>query len=318
MTGRLAPFAGMALVLLILGCGGPARPEDAAREFYDRFARFDIEGAVSLVCSANRSPLSIQDDFRALTGLGGLAGASGDEFTLEDFSLRLEPSDEGTAIVHVRGRLRGEPGSLVSELPEEVYMRLAGGSWCITSDPSIPAELPSEICIAQSFSAAIEGDEPLLIVKSASETIRAGETFLAEVVVEGVDHLVGFRFGLRYCTESIEFVDARGGPFLTSGSRRDRICSEPNVNHLPANDATMTFECRIAGPPVSSGGQTGAEGSGVVAVLRFMALEPGDAGLLLQTSTLFSDDLDVSGLQPNERSVAEIRHARQGLNIDIQ
>ena len=226
MTGRLAPLAGMALVLLIVGCGGsPARPEDAAREFYDRFARFDIEGAVSLVCSANRSPLSIQDDFRALTGLGGLAGASGDEFTLEDFSLRLEPSDEGTAIVHVRGRLRAEPGSFVSELPEEVYMRLAGGSWCITSDVSTPVELPSGTCVARLSSAPIEGEEPLLSIEAASQTVRTGETFLAEVVVERVEHLAGFRFEFRHCTDSIGLVDARGGPFLNSCSRRAPMCT---------------------------------------------------------------------------------------------
>ena len=66
MTGHLALLAGVVLVLLIVGCGGgPARPEDVAREFYEKLERFDLAGALALECSANRSPLSIQEDFRS-------------------------------------------------------------------------------------------------------------------------------------------------------------------------------------------------------------------------------------------------------------
>ena len=323
LIGRLAPLAGMALVLLILGCGGSSsRPEDVAREFYQGLERLDVAGTLELVCSANRSPLSIQEDFRVLTGLGGLTGGSADELTLEDFSLRITRSDETTAVVQIGGRLKGAPGSLASELPGEVYMGRVFGSWCITSDGSIAAELSSAsaaVGACTDLSSPLpEADVPILSVETAGETIRAGETFLAEVVVERVEHLAGFSFGLRYCTDSIEFVDARGGPFLTSGSRRDRICSDPNINQLPGNNARLMFECRTLGPPVSSGGETGAEGSGVVAVLQFMALEPGTTALLLVSSTLVADDLNVFSVQPNDRSVAEIAHARRGLNIDIR
>ena len=335
MTGHLVPLAGLVFILLILGCGGgPSRPEDVVREFYERLERFDTEGMLVLVCPAGRGLLATQNDLRVLTGLGDLAVASGDQLTLEDFSLRIARSDEETAVVQIAGRLRASPAS-VTELPGEVYMRLAGGSWCITSDAAIGAELSSESsdgspraarptstppppCVARSFSPVGFDDAPLLSVESASETIRPGETFVTEVVVERVEHLAGFAFELLYCTDSIEFVDARDGPFLTSGSRRDRICSDSYVDDLPDNFARVTFECRTLGPPVSSGGQTGAEGSGVVAVLRFKALESGPTGLVVDSSTLVADDLNLRSLQPNDHSVVEIPHAKQGLNIDIQ
>ena len=113
-------------------------------------------------------------------------------------------------------------------------------------------------------------------------------------------------------------MDARGGPFLTSGSRRDLICSEPNVTDRPGDAARLMFECRTAGPPVSSGGEAGAEGSGVVAVLRLMALAPGPTGLTLDATTLVADDLNTFGPEPYDRTVVEIQHAREGLDIDIR
>ncbi|MEX2246815.1 MAG: cohesin domain-containing protein [Dehalococcoidia bacterium] len=119
----------------------------------------------------------------------------------------------------------------------------------------------------------------------APSAVSSGEEFDVSLLVENVVNLGGFQFVLGFDPELVTAIGVTKGDFLGS-SGREVVCDDPVLS-----DSGVRLECVTLGPE-----PPGADGAGVLAVVRLRSTGDGSAALALSRTKL---------VQPNG---TEIQH----------
>ena len=183
-------------------------------------------------------------------------------------------------------------------------------------------------------------------IEAEELVVPVGDTILARVVVENVEHLAGFGFTMNYDPDMLRPVEGTSdtggtpegpeatpdpnvseggeliqveelGAFLEDSERSQiseisggLVCSDPI-----AQGGQVGVNCNTLGPPLCLGGGAGASGSGVLAVVPFESRGGGVTALELTESTLVLDDLEPC--DPVEGSAVAIEHQVEGASIEL-
>jgi hypothetical protein len=168
------------------------------------------------------------------------------------------------------------------------------------------------------------GDAPLVFVVVPDDEFEKGDTFDAEVRVEGAESLAAFSFNLGFDPEHLAVVDqdagAEGlqfgtavGDFLTQGERENIQCNDPQV--VGGNQTLVV--CVTNHPPVCQGGPPGVSGAGTLGIIQFEIIASGDTELELppESSTLVLDDFEPC--TADGRPI-EVVPATQGATVNVK
>jgi Cohesin domain len=168
------------------------------------------------------------------------------------------------------------------------------------------------------------GDAPLVFVVVPDEEFEDGDTFDAEVRVEGAESVAAFEFDLSFdpdhlsvvdqdaATEGVQFGTAIG-EFLTQGERENIQCNIPQV--VSENQASVV--CVTNDFPVCQGGPPGASGSGTLGTIQFEITAGGDTDLELppDSAKLVLDDFEPCS---EEGRPVEVVPATQGATVNVK
>ena len=182
-------------------------------------------------------------------------------------------------------------------------------------------------------------------IEAEELVVPVGDTILARVVVENVEHLAGFGFTMNYDPDKLRPVEGTSdtggtpeGPEATPDPNVSGGGERIQVNELGAfledsergvisdisggllcpdpvsQNGRVVVGCSTLGPPACLGGAAGASGSGVLAVVPFESRGGGVTALELTESTMVLDDLEPC--DPDGGAVA-IEHRVEGASIEL-
>jgi hypothetical protein len=148
------------------------------------------------------------------------------------------------------------------------------------------------VLILASFAGVSDAQETIVRVEpSLSELSDVGDEFSVDVVIEGVTNLAAFQFTLEFDSSVLKATAVEEGAFLGS-SGREPLCPDAGKEIL-AGSAKLA--CVTLGAPVSSGGEPGPDGAGVLGTVEFTATGKGETSLGLQDVKLVEADVDDAG-----------------------
>jgi hypothetical protein len=124
--------------------------------------------------------------------------------------------------------------------------------------------------------------DPIFGVQPQITTVQQGDPFSLGVSIAGVSDLYAFQFDLGFDPAILSAVAVTEGPFLPSGGSTFFL---PGT--IDDGSGTITFNADSLIGPVP-----GVDGSGILAVIQFGALAPGNSAISLSNVQLFDSNLN--------------------------